>query len=273
MSRDFVLKKIDDLWFGIVPILENLGIKHAFTTRLHGKSIVNSDCLNLSLNVLDDKNFILQNRNRVCQSLKIDFNNLTTTKQVHKDNIIYVDKHLVGSGKGSYDEAIKDADALYTDLQNVPLMLLFADCVPIILCDIKKKIIAVVHSGWRGTVLSIANKTLIQMQKQFDVDFKDCYAVIGPSIGACCYQVGQDVYEDVSSNYTDYKRFLRIDVKDKQKYKFDLWQANYQSLIKAGIDEQNIILSKVCTQCNKELFFSHRADKGKSGRFAAIVWL
>lgn len=271
MRKNFVLQNINGIWFGISPLLDQKGIKHAFTTKLHGQSKIMPESLNMSFNVNDDIAFILKNRRAVCNALAIDFDKLTNTKQVHKDYVIYVDEKSAGFGNDSFEQAIDDTDAVFTDKKGIPLMLLFADCTPVIIGDPVSKAVAVVHAGWRGTVQNIVQKTLYTMQKQLGVNPADCYAAAGPSMGPCCYQVGEEVYSEARKNLTGYEEFF-VEQGNKQ-WLFDMWQANKRQLLKAGLLPANIVLSKVCTHCNKELFFSHRADKGKTGRFAAIAWI
>lgn len=272
LNEQLFLKNIDDLWLGISPKMQSLGIKHAFTTRLAGKSDIleNSD-LNMSYNVNDKEEFISYNRQKVCKALQMDFNNLTAVQQVHGDKIVCLDESLVSKGKDSYKSAIEGTDALITNIPNVPLMLLFADCVPMIVADPIKKVIAVVHGGWRGTVAGIVAKTVQKMVDSYFVQAKDCIAVIGPSIGPCCFQVGDEVYQEAKNSLTNYQEIFTKDKKEVDKWYFDLWQTNYQQLIDCGLEQENVVKSAVCTLCNHRLFFSHRF--GSRGRFAAIASL
>ena len=271
MKENFILHNIDGIWFGISPKLEQKGIKHAFTTKWHGKSIVLPDTLNMSLHVNDDVALIAQNRKAVCEALQLDFAKLTTPQQVHGTNSVYVDSSLCGCGRDDFDDAIADTDALFTDIEGIPLMLLFADCTPVIIADPLKKVVAVVHAGWRGTVQKIIEKTIRSMSEQLGVNPADCLAMVGPSMGPCCYQVGQEVYHCAKENLPDFEKLFRL--QSEGQWLFDLWQANKNQLLTAGLYEENIVVSGICTQCNQELFFSHRADHGKTGRFAAIIWL
>lgn len=272
MHEQFVVKNIGDLWLGVAPKLEKLGIKHAFTSRLAGQSaVLEASDLNMSLNVNDKAEFILANRQKVCTALHMEFNNLTAVQQVHGDNVVCVEESLIGRGKDSYVGAIESADALVTNIPNVPLMLLFADCVPMIVADPVKKVIAVVHGGWRGTVACIVEKTVQKMVDNYSVQAKDCVAVIGPSIGSCCFQVGDEVYQEATRNLPNCQELFTKDTKEQGKWYFDLWQTNYQLLADSGLKQENIVVSGVCTLCNSRLFFSHRS--GSCGRFAAIASL
>ena len=271
MKDNFILQNIEGIWLGTVPKLEEKGIKHAFTTKLHGKSIVRPDTLNMSLNVNDDVDFIIQNRKAVCHALNLSFDRLTTPQQVHSAESLYVDASLSGRGREVFADAITQTDALFTDVKDIPLMLLFADCTPIIISDPVKKVVAAIHAGWRGTVQMIVQKTIEKMSEQLGVQAKDCMAAVGPAMGPCCYKVGEEVYNSARQNLPDYEKLFSF--QSEGQWFFDLWQANKNQLLTAGLPEENIAVSGICTQCNKELFFSHRADNGKTGRFAAIIWI
>ncbi|MDR3349688.1 MAG: peptidoglycan editing factor PgeF [Acidaminococcales bacterium] len=271
MKSEFVLKNIDGIWFGLVPALYERGIKHAFTSKFYGESVLEDKRLNMSFNVGDSEDCVLANRRRVCAALGIDFERLTAARQAHGDNRVYVDEGLLGRGNKNFAGAIAAADALVTDLPGVPLLLLFADCVPVVLADPAKKLVAVVHAGWRGTTANVLRKTAEAFRDEFSSRPKDCVAVIGPSIGPECYKVGREVYRAARDNLSDYQKFFQP--AGENEWQFDLWQANKAQLEMAGVKTENIFISGICTKCHRELFFSHRAEKGRAGRFAAIAWL
>ena len=271
LDNDFVLENVAGIWLGYSKKLRNAGIKHTFSTRLHGKSIVHKNNLNLSTNVNDNNEYIVENRKALAAALNVEYEKCTAAQQVHGTNVVYVDESYIGRGHDGYATAIPATDALITDLHSVPLMIFGADCVPIIIADPLKKVVGVVHSGWQGTVDMVLTVALKKMQNQFNVDTKDMYAVIGPSIGACCYQVDKKVYEKAETSLVNYRNFFADD--GENKWKFDLWSANFEQLKNMGLKEENICVSSICTACNREIFFSHRADHGKTGRFAGLVWL
>jgi YfiH family protein len=271
LKNGFVLKNTDGIWLGFVPELCKRGVKHAFTSKLYGESTLYGKSLNMSFNVGDSEDCVIANRRRVCNALGLDFARLTAARQAHGDNSVYVNEELAGSGNKNFTGAIAAADALITDLPGVPLMLLFADCTPIILVDPVKRLAALVHAGWRGTMANILRKTIKTLRDEFSSRPEDCVAAIGPAIGAECYKVGRDVYQAARENLPDYQMFFRP--AGEGEWKFDLWRANKAQLETAGVKAENIFISGVCTQCHRELFFSHRAEKGRAGRFAALVWL
>jgi YfiH family protein len=202
--------------------------------------------------------------------LGFDFARLTTARQVHGCQAEYVTESLAGRGRESYADALPETDALYTDCAGLPLMLLFADCTPIILANPTRRLVSVVHAGWRGSVQAILSKTLAQICRQFQALPQDFWAVIGPSVGPCCYEVGEEVYQAAQA-LPGFPTFMRES--DNGKWRFDLQSANKEQLLAAGVPPAQIVVSGLCTACHNGLFFSHRAENGKTGRFAALVCL
>jgi hypothetical protein len=169
-----------------------------------------------------------------------------------------------------YQTAIPDTDALITAEQGIPLMLFFADCVPVLIFDPVGKAVAAVHAGWKGTVASIGQKAVLAMQERFGTRPEDCLAAIGPSIGPCCYEVDQPVVEALEQAFPWWEDLI---IPRGERWMLDLWEANRRQLEAIGVHKRNIEISGVCTSCNTELFYSHRAEKGKTGRFGAIISL
>jgi YfiH family protein len=170
----------------------------------------------------------------------------------------------------NYHEAISKTDALITNVPNLPLMLCYADCVPLLIADPKRKVVALSHAGWRGTVAAIAKKTVEKMTEEFGCQPADCLVGIGPSIGFCSYEVDDTVISELQRAFSWWAHVVRPEGK---KWKLDLWQANAQQLIDVGVVRENIVISNFCTVCNRDLFFSHRAEKGQTGRMSAIIAL
>ena len=139
-------------------------------------------------------------------------------------------------------------------------MLFYADCVPVLLADPVQKVVAVCHAGWKGTVAKIANKTLQVMQEYFGTKPVDCVCGIGPSIGPECYEVDHTVMESFRANFTAWEDLLKP---CGDRWQLDLWQANNIQLIEGGVKAENITISRVCTKCSNELFFSYRQENGK----------
>lgn len=149
----------------------------------------------------------------------------------------------------------------------------YADCVPIYLVDVKQKAIGLCHSGWRGTVGKISQKMLQIMKQQYRTEPADVVAAIGPSICRNCYEVSEDVIEAFLA-VTDADSLTQIaDKKDNGRYQLDLWKANELWLSEAGVLQENIQITDICTCCNSKLLFSHRASQGKRGNLAAFLQL
>ena len=148
----------------------------------------------------------------------------------------------------------------------------YADCTPLLFCDPVKKIIATSHSGWRGTVKEIGKKTVEKMVSNFGSNPNDIIACIGPCIGSCCYEVDTPVFNEFKKlPYLSLNEIFTE--KGGGKYMLDLVEANKQILINAGINQNNMDISDICTCCNKNELHSHRATAGKRGNLAAIIEL
>jgi YfiH family protein len=159
---------------------------------------------------------------------------------------------------------------MVTNVPGICLMVLSADCVPILMWDHAKKVIGVVHAGWKGTLHLIARKTVKVFQKDFGSSPHDIRAGIGPSIGPCCFEVGSEVISQVKDRLGTGKKHIANKLADK-KGCFDLWSANQEQLVQAGIPENNIEVARTCTCDHADVFFSHRCEGGRTGRFGAGI--
>jgi YfiH family protein len=235
---------------------------HAIST----KSKQYPHMFSLALHTGETPEYIMQNRLLFKQELTSnDSLTFIVANQTHGEGIKVIDK-AISLGWNSHSEAIKDCDALITNLPNVVLTVLTADCVPILLYDPKQKVVATVHAGWRGSQAEIVKKTVQKMNARFHCNAIDIEAGIGPSIGKCCYEVNKDVAQ----------YFLHIPnvcKEKKDKYMLDLPTVNKLQLLDAGLKEKNIEMSNICTSCNVEDYFSYRKEKGCSGRFMSIIAL
>ncbi len=262
----FTLQNKNNIWFGSFDAFTQLGFGNAFSCRLHGESSIVPETFNLALHVGDDAGKVLRNRQKYAAALGVDCNKFTACEQVHDSEITVVDETMAGKGALAYADAIQGTDALITNLAEIPLLLFFADCVPVIFADPVSGCIGIAHAGWRGTVAEISAKTVQAMQKAYGAQPQNILAGIGPSIGQCCYEVDSTVYNAG-------KKFAHcFTQKENGKYMADLQEWNRQSLLEAGVQPQNIYNAAICTQCNKELFFSYRAESGKTGRMGVTIW-
>ena len=269
-SNSVNINKKGDLVYITFPKLEALGIlNHAFTTKLGGVSKGHFSSMNMSFNRGDERSSVIKNYEIICGAVGIDTKNLCFSKQTHTDNVLVVTKNDRGTGFNRPE--FSDIDGLVTNNKNVALVTQFADCTPLLFCDPVKKVIASSHSGWRGTVKRIGKKTVETMVDNFGCDPKDIVAAIGPCIGKCCYEVDSPVYDEFQK--ADFNNDLIFTEKENGKYMLDLRLANKIILNEAGIREENIDVADVCTCCNSNEMFSHRANGTKRGNLAAIIEL
>jgi len=263
MHSDFNLVSQTNLWWGAFASFSQAGFINACSCRLHGESHLTEGSLNLALHVGDDPELVLRNRRRFGEAVGIDYRRLTTCAQVHGNRVQQVTPELVGRGALAYCDTIPDTDGLITNLPEVPLMLFFADCVPILLADPVTGAIGLAHGGWRGTAGRIALKTVRLMQEAFGVRPEQLLAAVGPSIGPCCYEVD----DQVRSRLSGYEEFFTP--KGGGKYWLDLWGVNKKQLQEAGV--RQVSVAGVCTADNRELFCSYRAEQGRTGRMGVCL--
>lgn len=245
-------------------------ITHFFSTRHDGYSCGAAESLNMGFTPEDDPRNTIRNRIKLLEQADMPFENLTTVNQVHGSRIVTITAQLVGAGRDKKPSTAGDADAMITNLPQVPIMVLTADCVPILLFDPVKKVVATIHAGWRGTVALITSKTIEAMHKIYNCQPSDILAAIGPSIGACCYEVGDEVVKAAEGSLPNAAScFKNIN----NRHHFDLWEANRQQLTEKEINNKNIDTLGLCTLCHQQHFFSSRANQGITGRLGACIML
>lgn len=227
------------------------GLNHFFTTR---ESVIKTK-------EPEFESPVAENIEDVCEFLKIKENNLIHPSQTHTSNI-----DIAKIGVSSYPET----DGLILTNKEQALFLNFADCTPVMIYDSKKHIAAVSHAGWRGTAGMIASKTVEKMVSEFGSNLNDLKAAIGPAISFCCYNVGEDVYRQLSKTVGDFTGLYEIRQGD---IFVDLKGINKRQLIDAGLDENNIDVCPYCTVCNNNLFFSYRKENATTNRHSAVIKL
>jgi len=197
-----------------------------------------------------------ENRKRLATSVGFRIGTLTTGEQTHSFNIAVVNRSNAGNGNLSIDSRIPETDALITDIHGICLMVLTADCQSVLLYDTEKHAIAAIHAGWRGTAGMIAVKTIEKMKLEFGTKPKNLIAAIGPCIGTCCFEVGQDVAEQ----FRQWPQSI-ISKPEWERPHIDITRTNVQQLIETGVAPENIETSDVCTKCHPHDFFSHRYNQ------------
>lgn len=260
-----------NIWVGKFSLFPEDIATHGISTRLGGVSKPPFESLNLALHVGDEPAAVGENRRRFCRALGLSEERLCTAEQVHGERIVRVTAAEAGRGARAYADAIAGTDALMTDVPGIPLLLCYADCMPVLLLDPVHKAAAVVHAGWKGTALGIAGKTVRAMQAAFGTRPEDCLAAIAPAIGASCYEIGEDVAAKFQAAFPAFGEKIVRRVSGRPH--LDLWQANYRQLEAAGLLSRHIEIAAVCTACNTGLFFSYRAEKGTTGRIGAMIAL
>ncbi|MBP3706014.1 MAG: peptidoglycan editing factor PgeF [Clostridia bacterium] len=267
-SKTLKINKKGDLVYITFPKLQAVNtVRHTFSTRLGGVSDGQYSSMNLSFNNGDNRQDVIKNYEIICSAVGINTENLVLTHQTHTNNVIAVDENHRGTGFSK--PSFQDVDGLITDCRGVALVIQFADCTPLIFCDPVKRVIASSHSGWRGTVKQIGAVTIEKMVNDFGCKAENIIAAIGPSIGNCCYEVDEPVFDSFSKMELDMSAAFQKCRKDH--WKLDLKMANKIILINSGIKEENIDVADICTCCNSHEFHSHRATAGKRGNLAAII--
>lgn len=238
-------------------------VKQAIFTRSGGMSPTPWNSLNVGSLVGDDLANVTNNKRRLFEALSIDDRSMFDVWQVHSSDIVIANQpHQQSSFPPEYK-----ADGIVTDQPGVTLFMRFADCTPIMLCDPKKKAIGIVHAGWQGTVKKAALQAVKTFQAAFGTDPGDILAAIGPAIGPDHYEVGENVIEQVKHAFGAQSDQVLMD--HNGKIHFNLWEANKISLNEAGVT--SVEVAGICTACNTADWFSHRAEKGKTGRFGALI--
>lgn len=263
-----ILEKNGVTYFSAPVLARERDILHAFTARGGGVSTGDFFSLNIGQRRGDDLSSVRKNIAIMCRAIGFSHKNMTVTLQEHSDNIALVTRE--DAGKGLWTPwTFSGCDGIVTDLKNVPLMCYTADCAPVLLYARDKKVIAAVHAGWRGSIARIAQKAVFKMAERFGADPKNILAAIGPHIKKCCYEVGGEVAKPFIEAFGE-----KVAEKcESGKYKLDLTGANVFQLKEAGLSEENISSAPFCTRCDNALFFSHRAQNGRSGNLGAVIEL
>jgi YfiH family protein len=243
--------------------LGKTGLTHAVFSRHGGKSRAPWASLNIGGTVGDDPEAVQQNIRLVYDTLELDAERACTVWQVHSADAVIASEPAPGR------RWLARADGMVTNLPDVPLMMRFADCVPILLYDPRQHVVGIAHAGWRGTVKRVVESTLRCMQTAYGTDPADVQASIGPSIGPDHYQVGPEVVDAVQESFSTTEGLIHR-ASDGSAY-LNLWETNRLALERAGVKQ--IEIAGICTASTTSDFYSHRAEHGKTGRFGAVIAL
>lgn len=253
------------------PALEELsGFVHAFSTRLGGVSEGIYSSMNLSFTRGDDENSVMENYRRLAEAVGFSVENIVTSDQTHTANVRVITEADRGNGI-TKPRPYTDVDGMITNVPGLVLATFYADCVPLYFIDPVRKAIGLSHSGWRGTAAHIGAVTVRRMQEEYGSLPEDIYGAIGPSICQECYEVSEDVILEFQKTFPEQSWRDLFYRKENGKYQLNLWEANRQIMLEAGLIEEHISLPGLCTCCNPEFLFSHRASRGKRGNLGAFL--
>ncbi len=264
----FKLNRKNGVSYYTVTSFEETGlVRHGFSTRLGGVSEGCYADMNFRFNCDDPRENVQKNFKIMADTLGMDYSRMVLSKQVHGDVIHTVSEKDCGNGiidKNKFD----GVDALITDKKGIPMVTLFADCVPLFFLDKRQGAAALAHSGWKGTVRRIGQKTAEKMIKDYGSKPEDILAAIGPSIQECHFEVGDDVAEIFIREF-GYETAVRYN----EKYHVNMQRAIKKQILESGIPSENIDDCEICTYCNSDLLFSHRKTNGKRGNLGAFMEL
>ena len=272
-NRHVLEENTDSVPYLEYPMLKNTGIvRHGFSTRLGGVSEGYYASMNLSFDRGDKKEAVAENFRRIGEALGVRCEDMVLSRQTHTTNVRIVTD--ADRGKGiTRERDYTDVDGLVTNVPGICLVTSYADCVPLFFVDPVKKVIGLSHSGWRGTVGKIGRKTVELMHERFGSDPADILAAVGPSVCMDCYEVSGDVIEKFKEAFPENCWEQLFYEKPDGKYQLDLWKANELIFLESGILPEHIAVTNVCTHCNSDILYSHRAAGDKRGNLCAFLAL
>jgi hypothetical protein len=246
-------------------------VVHAFSTRQGGVSLGQYATLNLGASVGDDPAAVQENRRRFFGGLGVESTQVVRVKQVHGDGVLTVTEDLVSRQgfPGVLLDERYEYDALVTNLPDLALVVSTADCLPLLIHDPVHRAVAAVHAGWRSTAKRIAARALEAMATAYGTDPKDCRVAIGPGIRGCCYEVGEEVTKAMATALPTWE--AHAEGTRPNHWRLDLAGVNRALLETAGIRSRRIADVELCTACRTDLFFSHRAEKARTGRMMNLI--
>jgi hypothetical protein len=254
-------------------------LRHGFSTRPNGTSrVYGGSTLNLGWTKEDEPSAVVENRRRFVQAVddKLGHSALVTLRQMHSAIVRLVkeaDGALEGKLQTPEGKAVLEGDGVITSQPGVLLAVGTADCVPVLVADVEKRVVAAFHAGWRGTAAQIVEQGIATMTDEYGSRAEDLIAAVGPSIGPCCYTVGEEVRDAFSQRFRHADRLFNQ--REGRAY-LNLWEANREQLLNAGIEDSQIAVVGECTACKRyesgePRYFSHRREHGVAGRMLNAV--
>lgn len=257
-------------WLSYPAFEQFQDIVHAFSTRLGGVSQGIYSSMNLSFTRGDEEAAVYENYRRLAAAVGFAAEDIVTSDQTHTANVRVVTEEDRGNGL-TKPRPYTDVDGMITNVPGLVLATFYADCVPLYFIDPVRHAIGLSHSGWRGTVAKIGRVTVDKMKEMYGTDPQDLYTAIGPSICQDCYEVSEDVILEFQNSFEKKYWDLLFYRKENGKYQLNLWEANRLIMLEAGVKEEHISMPGICTCCNPEFLFSHRASHGKRGNLGAFL--
>lgn len=261
-------------WFRF-PALDALNVAFCgFSTRIGGVSRKPYDTLNLGSTTGDDPSSVAENRRRMAEAVGYPLQEYIRLEHGNGVHHVEIEGHHTQFGReiSMVSPDLVVADAVVTRQRQLPITIYYADCVPVVVVDPVRHAVGLAHAGWRGTVLDVAGATVRAMQLHFGSDAADLHAGIGSSIGPCCFDVGPEVTDAVRERFPQWQESL-IQSSNRGTTTLDLWELNCLQMMGAGVPRRNIAMSRLCTACREDLFFSYRRDRRDTGRLAMLVCL
>ena len=247
-------------------------VRHGFSTRMGGVSKGHLAELNLSFTRGDDPERVRENFTRIGNAMGFETGSLVFSQQTHTTNVRVAMEEDRGSG---FTKPLRytDVDGLITNVPGLMLATFYADCVPLFFVDPVHRAVGLYHSGWKGTVGRMGKATVERMTEIFGTRPEEVLAAVGPSICQDCYEVSEDVASAFRKEFRDQADERLLYQKENGRYQLNLWRANEIVLLEAGVRPEHLAITNVCTCCNPELMFSHRASQGRRGNLGAFLGL
>ncbi len=266
---------------------EGMGwLRAGFSGRRGGvTSVYGGKSVNLGWKEEDEDSNVAENRRRFLEVIRGDsdggrVNSLVTVRQVHGDVVRIVRRGEVPLATANGRAAL-EGDGLVTDVPGVMLGIQVADCVPVLVADVRRRVVGAFHAGWRGTVARIVEKGILRMREEYGTDAADLVAAVGPSIGPCCYLVGDEVRSGFVREFRYGAELFGGGASDVESrthtpVSLNLWEANRRQLVDAGVRAESVTVLGDCSACARDeqgerRYFSHRAEQGRAGRMMGVI--
>jgi YfiH family protein len=258
----FILRESHGVRYYSCEAFENIPrLGHGFSTR----GDVSGQALNLGYRPWDSVEQVNRNRRKFLSAIDLGDSNLAILRQVHSDRA-----YIIEDNSGEWNRS--EGDALITAVEKIALAVQIADCLPVLIADPEKRVVAAVHSGWRGTLSRILYQTIHKIQLRFGCRPSDLLVAVGPGIRKCCFEVGDEVVERYEREFPGFHLAAPVPARPGKSL-LDLGKALEIQLDLAGVRAQNQYDLGACTRCDPDRFFSHRAEGPGSGRMMAAIGL